>query len=144
MSPCTREHSSASETQPMSTANHSSSSTAQVEHSSQHCCSGCGTYGSSRQPSWLIPWYIDRYHEVCNAINHLETTEEQHAAARLSNQHAAPESHTIHDGVHQPPLGRFSMLDIPTVGVVSAEPAPKKVGVGTISPRASPRRIVRY
>ena len=39
------------------------------------------------------------------------------------------------------PLGRFSMLDISTVGIVSV---PKKVGVGNVSPRAFRRRIVRY
>ena len=39
-----------------------------------------------------------------------------------------------------PPWGRFSKLDVSTVGKVSI---PQKVVVGTISPRASRKRIAR-
>ena len=44
-------------------------------------------------------------------------------------------------GVRHVPLGRFSTVDISTVGIVSV---PKNVGFGSISPKAFRRRMVRY
>ena len=47
----------------------------------------------------------------------------------------------VYDSVHHTPLGRFSMVDISMVGIVSV---PKRIGVGNVSPRAFRRRVVRY
>ena len=44
-------------------------------------------------------------------------------------------------GVYHTPLGRFSMLDISTTGVL---PVPENVGVGNVLPRAFRRRSVRH
>ena len=48
---------------------------------------------------------------------------------------------TEYDRKYHAPLGRLSLLDISTVGLVSGA---KKIGVGNISPKAFERRIIQY